>query len=259
MFTHQMPHFHKGRILKTAMLESLRDYPRQFADIIYQHYSDGIIAGGEVQVNAESLTITKGIVKYDGRLYTMEEDFELPYSSNGKETVLKIRFLTEQAASDFTTLPGEIVLDENDMQVQTDELELGRFKLKEGARLRADYQGFADLATEYNTFNVIHVPYAGIGSSTLSPFILQYFANELLKSGTDHPYDASFAMLCLNGGAVERNVIQHYLGQRLGTGYRELSNERIFAGLRRILSEAGGGRALSPDVRHGGRQRMIVD
>lgn len=259
MFTHQVPHFHKGRILKTGMLENLRDYPRQFVDIAYQRHSDGIVTGAEVQVNASSLTIARGIVKHDGRLYTLERDFELPYQSNGKETVLKIQFRAEQVLSDFTTLPGEIMLDEDNVHVRPDELELGRFKLKEGARLRSDYQSFVDLATEYNTFNVIHVPYAGLGHSTLSPFITRYFANELLKSGTDHAYDAGFAMLCLNGGAVERDVIQHYLGHRLGTGYRELTNERIFAGLRRILGEAGGGRALAPDVRHGGRQRVIVD
>ncbi|MDU5145477.1 MAG: DNA and RNA helicase [Paenibacillus dendritiformis] len=259
MFKHQVPHFHRGRILKTDMLENLRDFPRQFVDIAYQSYSSGVLAGTEVRVGPRSLTVGKGIVKHGGLIYMLEQEHELPYRSTGRETVLKIRFHAEQPSSDFTTLPGEIVLDENTAEVKANEMELGRFKLKEGARLRDDYQSFADLSTEFNTLNVIHVPHAGIGQSTLSPFILRYFAQELLKTRIEHAQDAAFAMLCLNGGAVERDVIQHYLGQRLGTGYRELTNERLYAGLRRVLSEAGSGRAMAPDMRSGGRQRVIVD
>ncbi|GAC41165.1 hypothetical protein [Paenibacillus popilliae] len=259
MFIHQIPHFHRGRILKTDMLENLRDFPRQFVDITYQSYSSGVLAGTEVWVGPHSLTVGKGIVKHEGRIYMLKQEHELPYRSTGRETVLKIRFHAKQPSSDFTTLPGEIVLDEDTPEVKADELELGRFKLREGAWLRGDYQSFADLSTEFNTLNVIHVPYAGLGQSTLSPFVLRYFAQELLKTGTEHAYDAAFAMLCLNGGAVERDVIQHYLGQRLGTGFRGLTNDRLYAGLRRVLNEAGSSRAMAPDIRPGGRQRVIVD
>jgi hypothetical protein len=52
--------------------------------------------------------------------------------------------------------------------LKEDELELGRFKLREGAVLRSDYTDFFDLITEYNTINVINVEYAGIKESTMN-------------------------------------------------------------------------------------------
>lgn len=52
MLTHIVPKFEKGRILKTEMLENLRDYPRSFLDIRYQDFSDGIITGMNVTVGS---------------------------------------------------------------------------------------------------------------------------------------------------------------------------------------------------------------
>lgn len=258
MFAHIVPNFEKGRVLKTGMLENLRDYPRSFLDIQYQHYSEGILAGAEVAVGSDGLTVSRGIVKFSGRMYMLEHDYKLSYEATGRETVLKIRFHPEEREGDYTRSLAEIVLEE-DMSSGKDTLELGRFKLKEGARLRSDYQSFADLATEYNTFHVIHVEYAGTGRSTLSPFILRYFARELLGRGTAEPTDIAFAMLCLNQPMVEREVILHYLAGRLGGGYREYDNAQIHKHLVCILSSVSSGGRMKSEFQRGGPQRLIVD
>ncbi|WCN39722.1 DNA and RNA helicase [Aneurinibacillus uraniidurans] len=256
MFTHVYPSFAKGRILKKEMLENIRDYPRTFFDIQYESYSDGIIAGANVQVGDDHLTITRGIVKHKGRMYMLESEYSLPYYAIGTETVLKIRFIEEVVSPDFISYSTEIVLDDQ-LQIQHDERELGRFKLKKGARLRATYQDFDDFATEYNTINLIHVEHASFGNSTLSPVMLRYFATDMLKSGSSDPYDISFAMQCMKGETINRELLLHYLAIRMGIDYTDYSNVQIHKYLAYILADTKGGRRTK---RVGGvPQRIIID
>ncbi|MGC5327310.1 DNA and RNA helicase [Brevibacillus sp. SYSU BS000544] len=257
MFSNHFPHFLKGRILKKEMLENLRDYPRDFTEILFQDFSDGIITGADVLVGDDSLTITKGIVKHQGRIYILANECQLCYTNSGKETLLKIRFKEEQSTSDYTYYETEIALDER-VQIHTNEMELARFKLKEGAQLRSQYQSFGDLATEFNTLQLIHVEYAGYERSTLHPAILRYFATEALQAGASHPYDISFAMQCMQQGTVDRQLILYYVSNRLGSGFKDYSNLQIHKYLGIILDEIRTGSRVRRDL-PGGRQRVIVD
>jgi hypothetical protein len=261
LFKYTEPLFEKGRILKTAMLESLRDYPRSFLDIRYQEYTDGIITGAGIHVGPQTLTVTPGIIKHAGRLYMMEEAQEVSYSATGRETVLAVHFEKAESSADFDSYAGRLVLQER--PPASDEVELGRFKLKEGAVLRSDYLDFADLATEYNTLNLLHAQQAGRGESTLASVIFKLFARELLGRGSDHPADLSFALLCLNQERVEMEALLHYLAARSGMKLTDLADLqkdrlRLHQALVRILEENGGQRPLS-GLRRSGPQRMMVD
>ncbi|UHA72256.1 DNA and RNA helicase [Paenibacillus sp. 481] len=258
MFTQFVPQFNRGRILKSEMLENLRDFPRNFVDIYYNEHSNGVISGAHVHVGEGVLTVRKGIVKHADRIYMLEQDVEIPYPSVGKEILLKVRFQQEVEEKDFTSYRTEMVLDDN-ILIQPDELELARFKLKEGARLRSDYQSFVDMATEYNTLNIIHVEYAATHKSTIHPLVLRNFAAEMLKRASKHPYDIVFAMLCLNEGVLEREVILQYISNRLGLGYKEYTNVQVHKHLGKILDDVGGSGNSRSDSRHSGMKRMIVD
>ncbi|MGQ3479389.1 DNA and RNA helicase [Paenibacillus sp. TY11] len=256
MLTHIVPKFEKGRILKTEMLENLRDYSRSFLDIRYQDFSDGIITGMNVTVGEHTLTIGRGIVKHKDRLYLLEQEQEVPYAATGRLSVLKIKFQEEQSTADFQRYLGEIALEEE--QVNQRELELGRFKLKTGALLRSDYVDFADLATEFNTFNLIQVQQAGTTVPTLPSCIFKMFARELISRGTSDPFDLSFAMLCLNQGFIEREAVLHYLSSRSGTAYRDYDSSKLHQVMSRVLEEKGG-RRMNMGVARSGGQRMLVD
>ncbi|WP_091013806.1 DNA and RNA helicase [Paenibacillus amylolyticus] len=257
MFTYSYPHFNKGRILKTSMLEGLRDFPRDFIELYYRGYADGIVAGAEVEVFPDKLVVAPGMVLHKGRLYMLTEPMELAYQATGRVNVLKLRFTAEETVSDMTISQSELLLDE-ETTCTSSELELARFKLKEGARLRRDYQTFVDLATEFNTLHVIHVPYAAEGASTLSPIVMKDYAERLLRTGTSDPQDLVFAMMCLNEGTVARSVILHHIASRLGLEYREYDNAQIHRYLDRILANAGRGTGRS-GIPVGGPHRMIVD
>ncbi len=257
VFANQYPHFQKGRILKREMLENLRDYPRDFLDLYFKDYSNGIITGVNVLVAETSLIITQGIVKYNDHLYILHSDYELPYHATGHETMLKIRFADEVNELDFTSFTTQIILDDSG-ELAENELELGRFKLKPGARLRSKHVDFHDLATEYNTVNFIHCQYAGVQKSTSHPIILQFFARELLKNRPSNAYDIAFALECLNHDRVQRDVIDFYVSNRLGLEDQAYTNVQIHKYLSRILVEAKGGSRQAGQTL-GRPKRMIVD
>ncbi|WP_019535826.1 hypothetical protein [Paenibacillus ginsengihumi] len=256
MFTHIIPKFEKGRVLKTRMLENLRDFPREFTDVMFREYVDGIVTGAEIEVAADRLIISPGIVKHQGRLYLLHEPVTMPYETTGREKSVKIRFHEGKQEHDWISHGSEIVMDEL-VEPGPAELELCRFKLKEGARLRQDYQSFRDLATEFNTVNLLHVKYALPGKSTLSPVILRYFADELLRRGSQEPYDLMFGMMCLNEGVLNRDVILHYITSRLGIGFRDYTNVELHKHLARILDTIRGGGRMGGGA--SGSLRVIVD
>jgi hypothetical protein len=222
------------------MLENLRDFPREFSDILFQNFSDGVLAGVELVVDQNTITITRGIIKHRKKIYLLKEDHSIAYSQTNKEMLIKVRFSPEIETGDFYLNQSLIVLDENPVAAGT-ELELGRFKLQEGAQLRSDYVDFYDFGTEFNTINIIHLPFAGRRESTMNPLVTQYFAKVLLANLTENPLDISFAMQCLNRERVERDLIIFYLSGRLGIPYRQYSNGEIYKYLTLIIRETDGG------------------
>lgn len=219
------------------MFQSLRDYPRNFIDLYYKDYSNGIISGAEVLVEGNYIIITKGIVKYAGRIYMLENEYKQPYYFEKKEVIIKIRFIDKASYVDRTHYGTELFLD-LDINIKKDELELGRFKLREGAKLRAGYGNFEELSTECNMVNIIRVEYAGLRNSTISIVILRYFAMEIIKIGSVNLYDVAFSMQCMNEERINREVILQYISNRLGIGYKECSNEQIYQYLKQILKTA---------------------
>lgn len=256
MFINVSPKFERGRILKTAMLESLRDFPRDLANITYQGYSNGIITGVDISVKEDVLIVHPGIIKHDGTLYMLKEQVQVPYEATGRLSVLKVAIKPVATSADYEQAMGEVILNESICSDQ--EIELARFKLKAGAMLRSAYLNFADMATEYNTLNFIYTMYAGQEKPTLSPKICRAFARELLDSGVENPLDQNFAFLCLNQERMEHEVIQRYLALRFGIQVREMDHAKLHQLLMRVLTE-GGGRSIHPSGSRPGLNRMVVD
>ncbi|MGD8401042.1 MAG: DNA and RNA helicase [Bacillota bacterium] len=258
MFQNQLPNFGKGRILKTEMLENLRDFPRDFWRIALQSYSSGIICGADLIVAAATITVTPGIIKHGGQLYLLPAPYEIRYEATNREMTINVKLLKTVAESDFTFYKTKILLD--DLANQTpDELELGRFKLREGAMLRSDYTDFFDFDTEYNTINIINSLYAGVGKSTLNPAVLRYFGQLVLKSASENACDLSFAMLCLNQERVKRDLITLYLARRLGIPIKDYTNRELYKYLTMIVREMGAGVRRNYEVISRKPGRIVVD
>jgi len=211
------------------MLENLRDFPRDAVDCFYEDFSDGIVCGLTPVIEKDTIVFSKGILKYNGKVYLISDLPPLPYAETTTEVAVKIVFQQEEERPDYIAQHFELLIDKtekNDKNISTpkNEVEIFRFKLKKAAYLRSDYQDLEDFVTEYNTINVVHALYAGYGKPTLSPLVMRYFGQAALEFSPQNPWDISFVMLCVNSARVERDVILHYLRQRFANMESKANN-----------------------------------
>ena len=230
----KMPTFMPGPV-KKEMLLCLRDAAIDEQNIRYHEYSDGIITGCGLIEEDMNIGIINGIVKFGGRLYKLSEKTLLPYEPTDSWTVMKISFNPETEHREYIHFTADLILD-NSAEITSNELEVGRFKLKKGSRLRTSYKDFSDMATEYDTVNLIYVRQSARGVSTLNPEITTHFAREAYPFLKDNALDCSFCAACLSEGrSIGRELITRYVCNRLNKEYRDMSNAELHKALSEIL------------------------
>lgn len=236
MFENKYPLFNSGRLLKTDMLEELRDFPRDFLDAQFKGYSDGIISGCDIEVSDNYIKLSKGIIKFGNVIYVLKEENQIEYTCSNILMSLKVKFLPEAEDFDFRINHTEIHLNKK-IEIESDEMEVCRFKLRVGAKLRVEHVDFTDLNTEYDTVNTIYAPYAAYGQSSLNPEILRRFGSELLECNLSEAWDISFAMMCIQSKeAIQREIIVSYLVYKLNIEIKDYSNEELYDYLLKVLN-----------------------
>lgn len=250
------PLFSKGRVLKKESLEALRDFPGRLAKLGLADWRDGILYGFEIsyeqgkgtnavvgakkakeakEVAGGMIEVCAGAVWYQGQV-VLTETQRIPFRAYEQQITVCLRLYPVAATEDFSIRPLELRLKNG--EPGSGELELGRFRLSEGARLRKDYKDLRDCRTAYNTLDITQVPYAGAGGITVSPELLRIFARLVLEHTDALELDVQFAFLCLNHPPVSRECLLRYLSRRMGEPYRELTHSEIYERLVRI-AEAG--------------------
>jgi len=238
MFECKIPLFNPAPLRK-EILESMRDLAVSEQVARYGEYSDGILAGCGLFEQGMKIGVAGGLVKFAGRVYVLRQRDSVTYRATDSWTVLKIQFGNEKLNRDFRIFEGSLALDAN-TNILPNEIELGRFKLKQGSRLRTEYVDFQDMETEYDTVNPLNIPYAGIGEHTLCPIILTHFAKEAYPYAID-PIDIAFCTCCLaNSGVMSRESIRMYIWRRLGMAGKMFDNGELHAHLADVLAEMKG-------------------
>ncbi len=241
------PLFSKGRVLKTESLEALRDFPLGLVKMGLADWADGILYGFDIRYEKDCVFIGKGAVWHQGQAVTTKDEM-LPFHAFEQQVTVCLRLYPGAYTDDFYVRKLELRLKNG--EAGRDELELGRFRLSQGARLRKDYKDLRDCRTAYNTLDITHVPYAGPGGVTVSPDVMHVFARMVLENPSSSEMDASFALSCLASVPVSRECLLRYLSRRLGEPFRELAHNEIFDRLVRI-SGAGGQSARRESRRDG--------
>ncbi|MFW6281365.1 MAG: hypothetical protein ACOC1O_01045 [bacterium] len=239
MFKNNIPYFKKGNILKKSMLINLRDYPRSFVDIYFDDFSDGILAGCNIFIDDNYFCINKGIIKFKNIIYQLDEVKRIKYFHTNTEIIVKIKVKDIRQEKDFICHESKIILNDK-LKMEENEFELGRFKLREGARLRSEYNDFADFATEFNTVNIINVSYSNVERSTLHPLIIKTFAKKFLQFPIEDTFDLSFVMQCLNTRVIDRTLLERYLINKLTLEEKEYTNFEIYRYLKSIIKGLSG-------------------
>lgn len=236
---YKIPTLNPGPVKKEIM-QCLRDIALDEQNIRYHEHTDGIIAGCGLVEESMKVGLVNGIVKFAGRLYKLKEKTLVSYEPTDNWTALKLRFSPQMQHREYVHYVAELALDVS-LDLKPNEMEMGRFKLKTGSRLRTTYKDFWDMGTEYDTVNLLYVRQAALYATTLSPAITMHFAREAFQYAAEYPLDAAFCTACLqNGGPVSRELIQRYVCIRIGREYSEMDNAELHRGLAQILDEIAG-------------------
>lgn len=213
---HIYPTFGCGRILKKELLWALRDYSYSALQLKYRNYPDGIISGCGIRVEDNILYVSPGMVKCGGFIFLLTGEEGVEYAPTEKDTCLKFRLVEREELADYTRYITELALDEQLLRKQN-EIEICRFKLKEGARLRTDYKDFYDMQTEYDTVNPADATWSAAGHNTLSKEVTDFFARKVLECENAQERDISFAWLLLQSGeAVNYEILMDYIAGKTG-------------------------------------------
>lgn len=242
MYKIELPLFKKGSILKKEMLENLKSFPRDFSEIYYKDFSEGIISGCDLNVEEYNIVVSRGIIKHNHKLYILDKDYKISYENFIGELILKIVFLDERIDNSFSYFESKIELSP-ELILANNEMELCRFKMKEGAKLRENYIDFSDFSTEFNTLNIINTKYSSYNSHTLHPKLIKNFAKFLIQKSTDSE-DYIFSILCLNSNIIQKEVVLQYINKKVALEEIELSNDEIYKILNKIYKNIKDGKKI---------------
>lgn len=255
----KIPVFLSGKILTKEMMQSLTEFAIADSELLYQNYSDGVLCGCELTTTLEDITIHPGIVIRGGKAYYILQEIVVPYEKTNESMILKVRFEDVVTTDNYVEEGIDIVL-EPEAMLKADEIELCRFKLQIGAKLRTQYKNFADMDTEYDTVHYTYAKWAARQMSSLSPVILQMFYNEaVLQENLDEKYMAFLLKIAgLKQETMNRQELILFVCHILQKPYKEMDNEAIYADLKAIMSmiKGGSGPARRRPMME---RRMIVD
>ena len=192
-------------------------------------------------------------------MFFIKEPMSVIYYPTNTTVVLKLLFSEQLRDKNFIYREIDLMLSEQ-VDLQKGELELCRFKLQEGARLRYQYQDFSDRNTEFDTLNTIYAAYSALGGSSLSLEIVQEFAEGMLKAKGLPDMDALFCMQLLGQDRpVSKKVLTAYIERKMGHSLPDDSNLTIYKALEKLLREAYGDRRAGDGRPEKKRWRMTVD
>lgn len=259
MIGKKLPVFKSGKILTREMLQALTDFAVSSGELLYQEYSDGILCGCNITTTQNTITVNPGILIMKQAAYYITQPVSLPYSQTNEWMVFKIGLGEEAITENFITNELQVKLEPVDM-LRENEIELCRFKLQSGAKLRTEYRDFSDLQTEYDTVQLIYAKWAAYKVSSVSPEILRIFLKQAVK---EELMDAFYVQFCMEISALKQETLNNqaislFLCQTLKQPYAELSNEEIYKGLKSALSQMKGN-GISTRRRAASERKMIID
>lgn len=231
-----LPSFKDGVIIRAKKMQQLADQVFLLPNLIYYDYTDGIISGCEVYAKDKKLVLTQGIICLNGKLFIIDNDVTIPYFATDKLTYLKISCtdkIFEKDGDEYI-----FCIDLSEEQPNKDEIEICRFKLQKGAKLRYVYDDFEDMNTEFDTINVIHAKYSSKKYATISNKVLKNYAKEMLSLKPSDSIDVFFCMQVLGTNTViNTEEIVYYIETKTKQKIDSISNYKIYNGLLAILKE----------------------
>lgn len=227
------PLFKSKRVLKATQLEQLADQTFFLPNCLYYNFSNGIMSGFEITVEKNNLMISPGVFRFHNEMFVIDREVILTYEHNDKLMYLKLCFVGTKATGEEQENEFYITLD--DTPTTKSDIELCRFRLQIGARLRTIYDDFDDMNTEFNTVNLIYTPYSNKDRGTLNPIILKRFATEMMKFKNDNMLDKQFCMQIICSSSIPLDGVLAYLKLRDEIELEQSTNIKVYKELQAII------------------------
>ncbi|RDY30438.1 hypothetical protein [Lachnotalea glycerini] len=244
MLVQAIPLFQDGHILRREMLIALSDYAFLTSQLFYKGYADGILAGCELTTTKDNIILNTGIVYFKGQAYLIKEPMAIAYYPTNTTLVLKLSISDELTEPNFIYREIDLILTEQ-THLQNGEIELCRFKLQQGAKLRDQYQDFEDRNTTFDTLNRIHAPFSTKEESTLSWEITKAFAQEMLVTNHLNDLDTYFCIQILNQpNPISKAALMAYLSKSCQEPLEDRSNLAVYKELVKVLKARQSGKRI---------------
>ncbi len=197
--------FQSGSVLNRTMLCSLRDYPLDLINLLFNSYPEGIISGFDITVCDNIITISGGIVKIDNRILTMNENKMIDAIPGNWYCIVTVEKAQKDNCDSYELIPKLLSQDEPCIGI-----ELCRFTFNsgEGVQLRGIPSEFRNIAEPLrNTIDISNRKVSKSDGGYLPEYrVLRLFGEEVLRKGKASSEDIAFAYLCLNGFDSSRPV-----------------------------------------------------
>lgn len=259
MFIQKIPIFQSGTVLTQEMMESMKSYAINMGQISYHGYTDGILKGCTISVNEDMLVINTGIILYAGKPIFLQDPVEITYQHTNTCKILVVRVGEEEKNHDYVMRRVDIIL-LGEQELNSKDIELARFTLQEGAKLRNQYRDFFDLSTIYNTLCIAYTKWASYEKESISYEILYKFAQEAVKINEINEIDQNFVQLILseNGETLPRGIIENYILWRLKKSVVGCSTFELYKGLAECLKQIQN-KMQESNRRPSLNRRLIID
>lgn len=216
--------FLHGNILTKEMLNETYVYPRDFVELKYCDYSDGIIAGLDFVENDGTTYLTKGIVKFKGEYYFLLDNINL--TKYFQEMKKQQKWLTKPyylyLKRSESLKDGSIVVQNLDLYVskeskQDDLFLLCRFH---GGKDNMDLpqlnniegiEPFEKLIDDNLYVNLIDTLYAMQEKATYHPFLFKAVAEYLEQKQDKSVYDYVILMQIQNMKILSIDAMRTYI------------------------------------------------
>ena len=226
--------FLHGNILTKEMLNETYVYPRDFVELKYCDYSDGIIAGLDFVENDGTTYLTKGIVKFKGEYYFLLEDINLTsyFLEMHKQQNWSTKLYYLYLKSSTPIKVDSIIVQNLDLYVseeckQDDLFLLCRFYGgKDNMELpqlngNEEKEPFKKLTDDNLYVNMIDTLYAMPGKATYHPFLFKAVAEYLEQKPNKSILDNVILMQIQNMKVLSIDAMETYI---YATGYNNEKN-----------------------------------
>ncbi|WP_346684327.1 hypothetical protein [Megamonas hypermegale] len=226
--------FLHGNILTKEMLNEMYAYPRNFIELKYSDYSDGIIAGLDFIENSGITYLTKGIVKFKGEYYFLLDDINLTsyFLEMHKQQNWSTKLYYLYLKSSTPIKVDSIIVQNLDLYVseeckQDDLFLLCRFYGgKDNMELpqlngNEEKEPFKKLTDDNLYVNMIDTLYAMPGKATYHPFLFKAVAEYLEQKPNKSILDNVILMQIQNMKVLSIDAMETYI---YATGYNNEKN-----------------------------------